>query len=169
MSAEPADRWGPSSWFADFNAPERAAFEAELARDVAALADDAERLPAIGAGQDDAWSALVRRYEDVVARDSHLGSYVGCLASGDADDERFALAEGRLPALRPRPGDIATVRITHAAPHHLNSDELPTNLRRTRGGDAWEAAQGMKKPVGVGLGMPSLEKPAPLPAATGCS
>src|SRR5690606_7272458 len=76
--------------------------EAELARDVAALADDAERLPAIGAGQDDAWSALVRRYEDVVARDSHLGSYVGCLASGDADDERFALAGGRLAALRSR-------------------------------------------------------------------
>ena len=90
--------------------------------------------------------------------------------SGRARDNRLVhVAVPEDPALRPRPGDIATVRITHAAPHHLNSDELPTNLRRTRGGDAWEAAQGMKKPVGVGLGMPSLEKPAPLPAATGCS
>ncbi|WP_246043319.1 MiaB/RimO family radical SAM methylthiotransferase [Tessaracoccus massiliensis] len=91
--------------------------------------------------------------------------------SGRARDNRLVhVAVPEDPAQRPRPGDIATVKITHAAPHHLNSDELPTNLRRTRGGDAWEAAQGMKKPpVGVGLGMPSMEKPAPLPAASGCS
>ncbi|GAA4903176.1 tRNA (N6-isopentenyl adenosine(37)-C2)-methylthiotransferase MiaB [Tessaracoccus lubricantis] len=90
--------------------------------------------------------------------------------SGRARDNRLVhVAVPQEPALRPRPGDIATVRVTHAAPHHLNSDELPTNLRRTRGGDAWEAAQGMTKPLGVGLGMPTFDKPAPLPAATGCS
>ncbi|MBB1508983.1 tRNA (N6-isopentenyl adenosine(37)-C2)-methylthiotransferase MiaB [Tessaracoccus sp. MC1756] len=90
--------------------------------------------------------------------------------SGRARDNRLVhVVVPEDPALRPRPGDIATVSITHAAPHHLNSDLLPTNLRRTRGGDAWEAAQGGARPAGVGLGMPTLEKPAPLPAATGCN
>lgn len=98
----PAVRWDLTSYFPDFDAPSRVDFEASLTRDVLALAADAERLPAIGAGADDAWSALVLRYEDVVARDSHLGSYVGCMASADADDDRFSLAEARLATLRSR-------------------------------------------------------------------
>ncbi len=89
--------------------------------------------------------------------------------SGRARDNRLvhvALPED--PALRPRPGDIATVKVTHAAPHHLNADEPPTALRRTRGGDAWEAATQEPTPVGVGLGMPSLGKPEPLPVTGAC-
>ncbi|WP_353081866.1 tRNA (N6-isopentenyl adenosine(37)-C2)-methylthiotransferase MiaB [Tessaracoccus lapidicaptus] len=89
--------------------------------------------------------------------------------SGRARDNRLVhVAVPEDPALRPRPGDIATVRVTHAAPHHLNSDELPRNLRRTRGGDAWEAATLGPRPVGVGLGLPTVGRPDPLPAATGC-
>ncbi len=89
--------------------------------------------------------------------------------SGRARDNRLVhVAVPEDPALRPRPGDIATVRVTHAAPHHLNSDELPRDLRRTRGGDAWEAATLGPRPVGVGLGLPTLGRPDPLPAATGC-
>jgi tRNA-2-methylthio-N6-dimethylallyladenosine synthase len=41
----------------------------------------------------------------------------------------------------PRPGDLVTVEITYAAPHHLVSDLPATGLRRTRSGDAWEARQ----------------------------
>jgi tRNA-2-methylthio-N6-dimethylallyladenosine synthase len=37
----------------------------------------------------------------------------------------------------PRPGDMMTVVVTHAAPHHLIADRPPVALRRTRGGDAW--------------------------------
>lgn len=89
--------------------------------------------------------------------------------SGRARDNRLVhVAVPEDPALRPRPGDIATVRVTHAAPHHLNSDELPRNLRHTRGGDAWEAATLGPRPVGVGLGLPTVGRPDPLPAATGC-
>jgi tRNA-2-methylthio-N6-dimethylallyladenosine synthase len=61
--------------------------------------------------------------------------------SGRARDNRLvhvAIPEG---TERPRPGDIADVEITYAAPHHLNSDSGPKNLRRTRGGDAWQARQ----------------------------
>lgn len=61
--------------------------------------------------------------------------------SGRARDNRLVhVAVPDDPQLRPRPGDLATVEVTYAAPHHLNADAPLTNLRRTRGGDAWAAA-----------------------------
>ena len=90
--------------------------------------------------------------------------------SGRARDNRLvhvAIPDG---APVPRPGDIADVEITHAAPHHLNADAGFSNLRRTRGGDVWEARTGApasEKPV-IGLGMPS-RNPEPLKPVTGCS
>ena len=90
--------------------------------------------------------------------------------SGRARDNRLVhVAVPSDPALRPRPGDIATVRVTHAAPHHLNSDEPLRNLRRTRGGDAWEAATAHPTPVGIGLGMPTVGEPAPVTVSAGCA
>ena len=75
----------------------------------------------------------------------------------------------------PRPGDVVTVEITRAAPHHLIADGPLIGLRRTRSGDAWEARTAAPAaPVGpsvrpsVGLGMPTLGVPAPLPAAPAC-
>ena len=80
--------------------------------------------------------------------------------SGRARDNRLVhVAVSADPAERPRPGDIAMATITHAAPHHLNSDLPPRELRRTRGGDAWEASVSAPKPVGVGLGTPTLGRP----------
>ena len=38
-----------------------------------------------------------------------------------------------------RPGDMVTVEITYAAPHHLVADGPVLAMRRTRSGDAWEA------------------------------
>jgi tRNA-2-methylthio-N6-dimethylallyladenosine synthase len=62
--------------------------------------------------------------------------------SGRARDNRLVHVQAPDdPADRPRPGDLATVEITYAAPHHLNADAPITGLRRTRGGDAWAAAQ----------------------------
>ncbi|WP_297740236.1 tRNA (N6-isopentenyl adenosine(37)-C2)-methylthiotransferase MiaB [uncultured Tessaracoccus sp.] len=82
--------------------------------------------------------------------------------SGRARDNRLVhVAVGDDPAERPRPGDIATAHITYAAPHHLNSDEPIRNLRRTRGGDAWQLREeGPARVVGVGLGMPTLRPKA---------
>jgi len=88
--------------------------------------------------------------------------------SGRARDNRLVHATvSDDPRERPRPGDIADAVITYAAPHHLNADAGIENLRRTRGGDAWEARRGAR--TAVGLGMPSLGVPAPLPVAAGCS
>ena len=66
-----------------------------------------------------------------------------------------------------RPGDMVTVEITYAAPHHLVADGPVLAVRRTRAGDAWEARTSAP-PAGVGLGMPSLGVPPPLPAGPTC-
>ncbi|MFT4216398.1 MAG: tRNA (N6-isopentenyl adenosine(37)-C2)-methylthiotransferase MiaB [Micropruina sp.] len=73
--------------------------------------------------------------------------------SGRARDNRLvhvAVAEG---AERPRPGDIGTVEISYAAPHHLVADGGIIDLRRTRGGDAWDARHTPQKKL-IGLGLP---------------
>ncbi len=64
-----------------------------------------------------------------------------------------------------RPGDMVEVVITKGAPHHLVSDVPPVLVRRTRAGDTWEARQGRTEVRSVGLGMPGVGAPAPLPAA----
>jgi tRNA-2-methylthio-N6-dimethylallyladenosine synthase len=92
--------------------------------------------------------------------------------SGRAEDNRLVhVAVPEESALRPRPGDLADVEITYAAPHHLTADAGLRNLRRTRGGDAWAARRstpdGVSRP-GVTLGIPTVGVPAPLPTATSC-
>ncbi|QCR19614.1 tRNA (N6-isopentenyl adenosine(37)-C2)-methylthiotransferase MiaB [Agrococcus sp. SGAir0287] len=85
--------------------------------------------------------------------------------SGRAPDHRLVhLAPG---AHDLRPGDVATVEITRAAPFHLEADAGPIAVRRTRAGDAWDLAQAdscgvpvrpgtPREAVPVRLGMPSL-------------
>jgi tRNA-2-methylthio-N6-dimethylallyladenosine synthase len=68
----------------------------------------------------------------------------------------------------PRPGDVIITVVTGAAPHYLLADVSPVSVRRTRGGDAWEArrarqddpAAGREAAAAAGgspvlLGMPS--------------
>jgi tRNA-2-methylthio-N6-dimethylallyladenosine synthase len=92
--------------------------------------------------------------------------------SGRARDNRLVhVAVGEDPALRPRPGDIADVIITRAAPHHLTADasgqdSAVITMRRTRGGDAWETRKNAEVdhgPAPVSLGMPKIGAPEPLP------
>ncbi|MDO8120945.1 tRNA (N6-isopentenyl adenosine(37)-C2)-methylthiotransferase MiaB [Isoptericola sp. b490] len=73
--------------------------------------------------------------------------------SGRAQDNRLvhlalpAELAGSAPGAPgvPRPGDVVTVRVTHGAPHHLVADSAldggPFEVRRTRSGDAWQAAR----------------------------
>ena len=78
--------------------------------------------------------------------------------------------DNRLRALRPdaaarpsgsiRPGDMVTVEITRAAPHHLVADGGVLAVRRTRSGDAWEARTAAPSAPVVGLGMPTVGAPA---------
>ncbi|MFF5263403.1 tRNA (N6-isopentenyl adenosine(37)-C2)-methylthiotransferase MiaB [Actinomadura viridis] len=94
--------------------------------------------------------------------------------SGRARDNR--LVHFRAPGEPVRPGDMVTVEVTYAAPHHLVADEPVRAVRRTRAGDAWEARQAAPAVRGVSLGMPGIgrpDAPAGAPAAgaaaSGCS
>ena len=64
--------------------------------------------------------------------------------TGRAADNRLvhlALPPGASEGTVPRPGDLATVRVTYGAPHHLVADSAAVgglfSVRRTRAGDAW--------------------------------
>jgi tRNA-2-methylthio-N6-dimethylallyladenosine synthase len=91
--------------------------------------------------------------------------------SGRGPDNRLVhfsygsmVEEGALaPVSKPRPGDMVTVEVTYAAPHHLVADGDVIDVRRTRSGDAWEARSAAPVPAGVSLGMPAIGVPAPLP------
>jgi tRNA-2-methylthio-N6-dimethylallyladenosine synthase len=131
------------------------------------------------------------RYERLVALQDEMswslnkelvGKTVEVLvATGEGrKDDATGRLSGRAPDLRlvhfrpdpddvPRPGDMATVRITRAAPHHLEADGAPVlAVRRTRAGDRWQArhqdpsgsatgaATSGPGVRGVGLGMPAV-------------
>jgi tRNA-2-methylthio-N6-dimethylallyladenosine synthase len=72
--------------------------------------------------------------------------------------------DGRLVHLAPhpgvRPGDLVTVTITHAAPHHLIADGEPVTHRRTRAGDVWDAAHAAAAGAAPGPAAGSAARPA---------
>jgi tRNA-2-methylthio-N6-dimethylallyladenosine synthase len=69
--------------------------------------------------------------------------------SGRARDNRLV----HVAACDARPGDVVRAVVSHAAPHHLMADEV-VEVRRTRGGDAWQARHETPAASGVLLGMP---------------
>ena len=77
--------------------------------------------------------------------------------SGRARDNR--LVHFTPDQTAPRPGDVVTVTVTRGAPHYLLSDAAPLAVRRTRAGDAWQAATTAPPLASTGspvlLGMPA--------------
>jgi tRNA-2-methylthio-N6-dimethylallyladenosine synthase len=96
--------------------------------------------------------------------------------------------DGRLVHFSPgsaavRPGDVVTIMVTDAAPHHLIADGAVLTHRRTRAGDAHrpgeatgargpakadDPGQAGQRPATVGLGMPGVGEPAAVAATAGC-
>ena len=89
--------------------------------------------------------------------------------SGRAEDSRLVHFEVPASSEVPRPGDVVSVTLTHAAPFHLiadSVDDAPLRIRRTRAGDAWDRAQaescgvpadpGASAAGRVSLGLPTL-------------
>lgn len=91
--------------------------------------------------------------------------------TGRAEDNRLVHFEIPTGSPTPRPGDVVSVVVTHAAPFHLLADApsgAPLSIRRTRAGDAWDRAQadscavpsggagGDGGPRAVALGLPTL-------------
>jgi tRNA-2-methylthio-N6-dimethylallyladenosine synthase len=97
--------------------------------------------------------------------------------SGRAHDSRLVHFEVPAGSELPRPGDVVTVTVTHAAPFHLIADApggAPLVIRRTRAGDAWDRAEaescavpahgssGSASQGRVSLGLPSIRIGEPL-------
>ncbi|MGT2424621.1 tRNA (N6-isopentenyl adenosine(37)-C2)-methylthiotransferase MiaB [Amnibacterium kyonggiense] len=91
--------------------------------------------------------------------------------SGRARDNRLVHVGLPDDAVRPRPGDLVTVRVTGAAPAFLIAD-VPVGaahrLERTRAGDAWDAREAASCAVpgstpggarAVSLGLPGMRPP----------
>ncbi|MCX6500816.1 MAG: tRNA (N6-isopentenyl adenosine(37)-C2)-methylthiotransferase MiaB [Microbacterium sp.] len=89
--------------------------------------------------------------------------------TGRAEDNRLVHFEVPAGSPLPRPGDIVSVVVTHAAPFHLLADApdgASLRIRRTRSGDAWDRTQtescGVPAPTASGapravsLGLPTL-------------
>ncbi|NEW39380.1 tRNA (N6-isopentenyl adenosine(37)-C2)-methylthiotransferase MiaB [Nocardia cyriacigeorgica] len=134
----------------------------------------------------DRYDRLIALQEEISldANRALIGTEVELLVADGAGKKNAATArmsgrarDGRLVHFRPesaeaiRPGDIVTVDITGAAPHHLIADAPLRTHRRTRAGDAHERGTTPKtEPIGVGLGLPRIGAPAPEPvAAAGCA
>ncbi|OCG73837.1 tRNA (N6-isopentenyl adenosine(37)-C2)-methylthiotransferase MiaB [Microbacterium sediminis] len=78
--------------------------------------------------------------------------------TGRAEDNRLVHFEVPAGSDLPRPGDVVTVTVTHAAPSHLLADSIdgaPLRIRRTRAGDAWDRTQAESCGVPAADGHPS--------------
>lgn len=103
-----------------------------------------------------------RQLEVLVAEGEGRKDNTTTRLTGRAQDMRlvhFTVPAGLTP---PRPGDMATVTVTAAAPYHLTADGPDFSVRPTLAGDAWERRQaescapaaspaGGPKPVALGL------------------
>jgi oligoendopeptidase F len=131
-----AETWDLAPLFPSFDSPAVAEFEATLARDVDALAADARELADLSEVSEPEWVPLLVRYEHVLARLSHLSTYVGCLASAHGSDARFSLAEARLSGLR---AAVEKVTSEFRRGVHAASDATKKSLtsRKELEGAAW--------------------------------
>ena len=110
-----------------------------------------------------------RTLEVLVAEGEGRKDHDTARLSGRAPDNRLVHFER--PADGVRPGDVVSVEITYAAPHHLLAEKPTLAIRRTRAGDAWERRNAAPAaPTGVLLGMPRIGAPAleAAPAASAC-
>jgi tRNA-2-methylthio-N6-dimethylallyladenosine synthase len=105
--------------------------------------------------EDSAWSEAKRclgtTVEVLVAEGEGRKDEATARLSGRACDNRLVHIGG----CDARPGDIARAVVSYAAPHHLVADQV-IDVRRTRGGDAWQARRTTAESSGVLLGMPGL-------------
>ena len=92
--------WDLTSYFPEFNGTEMLQFKEALRRDVETLKQSAAALAPLQDANTDAWEGVLLRHEDLLRRMSHLGSYVGCLASADARNEAYLKEEAALARLR---------------------------------------------------------------------
>lgn len=88
--------WDLGGYFPRFAGPEFTAFKAALRHDLAQRLKHAGLMAPLNEDNASAWAAEVTAYEDLSTRLGHLGSYIGCLAAGDATSEAYKAEEAAL-------------------------------------------------------------------------
>ncbi len=104
--------WDLTSYFPEFNGAEMVQFKDSHPRRCRCAAATAAGLPALTAQSAPDWEDILLRNEDLSRRMSHLGSYIGCLASSDARNEGYQKEEAELSRTR---AELAKVQNRTAA------------------------------------------------------
>jgi len=91
--------WDLSSYFPAFDGPEMRGFKDGLRADLESLQSEAAGTAPLNSENQEAWERIVLSFEDVVTRMRHLGSYVSCITSADANNEDYAAEESALSLL----------------------------------------------------------------------
>ena len=120
--------------------------EVALAENQAIVSGEVEVLVAEGEGRKDGATHRMSGR----AKDNRLVHFMPAGAASSA------LGDGDAP---PRPGDIVVTTVTSAAPHYLIADGAPLTVRRTRGGDAWQARAGGAELAAASGARPAASEP----------
>ncbi len=91
--------WDLGSFFPAFDGPEMHAFKDRLEADVRGLQEAAAQAGPLEPGSTERWEAVILAMEDLEARFSHLGAYLGCLGAADAANEACVREEANLARL----------------------------------------------------------------------
>ncbi len=136
--------------------------EVTLAENQALVGRPVEVLVADGEGRKD---GATRRMSGR-ARDNRLVHFSPGAAGVAAQDPAEPGTGPGGAAAPPRPGDIVVTAVTRAAPHYLIGDGAPLAVRRTRGGDAWQARAAAAAGAAAGTA-PGADRAAPEPVLLG--
>lgn len=88
--------WSLESYFPAFDGPEHQEFLQKLRDDLREALTAHDYLPALDSDNVAVWVDAFSTFEDIGARLTHLGSYLGCLGSADAANESYQSAEAEL-------------------------------------------------------------------------
>lgn len=91
--------WDLTAFFPAFDGPDYRDFKEQLAADLVSRTKTAAALADLAPGNASEWAMHFSAYENIGARLTHLGSYLGCLSSGDAANERYQGEEAALAGL----------------------------------------------------------------------
>ncbi|MCK5392107.1 MAG: hypothetical protein KAJ31_06740, partial [Deltaproteobacteria bacterium] len=91
--------WDLTSYFPEFNGPEMNKFKKELKEDIESISNEASSLSPLDTNNQDEWEKIFLDCEDLTMRYSHLGSYIGCLASADSINEEHLREEAEMSVM----------------------------------------------------------------------
>jgi oligoendopeptidase F len=92
--------WDMTPYFDVFDGEDYRSFRTVLESDTASLQQEMGALGSVGDHNLGDWAALLGRIEELTARSTHLGSYLGCLSAADSVDETIQRESASAAAAR---------------------------------------------------------------------